>query len=76
LILPVDALIFRSGGFQVAVVREQGKAGLVPVSLGKDYGTEVEVLSGLSETDSVIVSPPDSLTSGTTVRVATPAAPR
>jgi len=40
------------------------------VILGKDYGTEVEVVSGISESDRVIVNPPDSLTSGVTVRVA------
>jgi RND family efflux transporter MFP subunit len=70
LILPVNALIFRSEGLQVGVVREGGKAELVPVKMGRDYGTEVEILSGITEKDSVIVNPPDSLTSGTVVMVA------
>ena len=43
---------------------------LMPISIGKDYSTEVEVVSGLQETDSVIINPPDSLATGTVVRVA------
>ena len=69
LIVPVNALLFRSEGLRVGVVRDGNRAELLPVTLGKDYGTEVEVVSGLSEGDAVIMSPPDSLTSGTAVRV-------
>jgi RND family efflux transporter MFP subunit len=69
LILPVSALLFRSEGLRVGVIRGAGKAELVPVVLGKDYGNEVEVVSGLSENDLVISDPPDSLTSGATVQV-------
>jgi len=68
LLLPVSALIFRSEGLRVGVVRGN-KAELVPVVLGKDYGNEVEVLSGLNEDDQVISNPPDSLASGATVQV-------
>jgi len=67
-ILPVTALIFRSQGLQVALV-EGNKARLVPVTLGRDFGTEVEVLSGLPENALVIMNPPDSLISGEGVRV-------
>jgi RND family efflux transporter MFP subunit len=74
LILPVNALVFRSAGLQVGIVRD-GKADLVPITLGKDYGNRVEVVSGISETDQVIVNPPDSLSSGTAVRVVTGDAP-
>jgi multidrug efflux pump subunit AcrA (membrane-fusion protein) len=41
----------------------------VPVTIGRDYGNSVEVVSGLQPTDAVIVNPSDSLISGTTVRV-------
>jgi RND family efflux transporter MFP subunit len=68
-IVPVNALIFRAAGMQVAVVRG-GKAELIPISIGRDYGTEVEVLSGIVGQDEVIENPSDSLTSGTEVRVA------
>jgi RND family efflux transporter MFP subunit len=69
LMLPVPALIFRAEGLQVAVVRDGNRAGLVHVTLGRDYGTEVEVTSGITEQDAVIVNPPDSLTEGAIVRV-------
>jgi RND family efflux transporter MFP subunit len=70
LMLPVTALIFRAEGLRVAVVRD-GKAQLVTVTLGRDFGTEVEVTSGLTEHDQVILSPPDSLSAGAAVRAET-----
>jgi RND family efflux transporter MFP subunit len=69
LILPVSTLIFRSEGLRVGVVRDGNKAELVPIILGKDYGNEVEVVSGLDEKDLVISNPPDSLASGAVVQV-------
>jgi RND family efflux transporter MFP subunit len=74
LILPVTALIFRSAGLQVATVQGGNRAVLTNIALGRDMGTEVEVVSGLTADDSVIVSPPDSIISGETVRLAAPAA--
>jgi RND family efflux transporter MFP subunit len=68
-VLPVNTLMFRSEGLRVGVVRDN-RAELVPIIMGRDYGTEVEILSGITAKDSVIVNPPDSLTSGTVVRVA------
>jgi RND family efflux transporter MFP subunit len=68
-VVPVNALIFRSQGMQVAVIRDN-KAQLVPITIGRDYGTEVEVLSGVSAHDEIIENPSDSLTSGTEVRLA------
>jgi RND family efflux transporter MFP subunit len=73
-ILPVSALIFRSAGLQVATVSSDNKVALVSIVLGRDFGSEVEVVSGLQAGDSVIVSPPDSLIQGETVRIAPPAA--
>jgi RND family efflux transporter MFP subunit len=69
-ILPVSALIFRSAGLQVGTVQNGNKAALVNITLGRDMGNEVEVVSGLNAGDFVIVNPPDSLISGETVRVA------
>lgn len=69
-LLPVNSLLFRAEGLQAGVVREGGRVELVPIVIGKDYGTEVEVVSGLSLNDLVIVNPPDSLGTGNIVRVA------
>jgi hypothetical protein len=69
LIVPVTALIFRAEGLEVAVVRDGNRAELVHITQGRDFGTEVEVTSGITEQDSIIVNTPDSLTSGAPVRV-------
>ncbi|PYM11789.1 MAG: efflux transporter periplasmic adaptor subunit [Candidatus Rokuibacteriota bacterium] len=74
--IPVNALIFRSQGLEVAVVRD-GQAKLVPITIGRDHGNFVEVVKGLEPSDQVILAPSDSLTSGTPVRIAgTPKAAR
>ncbi len=67
--VPANTLLFRAEGPQLAVVRD-GQAQLLPVTIGRDYGTTVEILSGLQPTDQVIVAPSDSLVSGTRVRIA------
>jgi RND family efflux transporter MFP subunit len=73
LVLPVNTLIFRSAGMQVAVVRN-GKTVLESVTIGRDFGTEVEVVAGVDRNDEVIENPSDSLTAGAEVRVAEPPA--
>ncbi len=45
-----------------------------PITVATDLGSTVEVASGISPGDSVIVNPPDSLVNGEVVRVAGPAA--
>jgi multidrug efflux pump subunit AcrA (membrane-fusion protein) len=67
-IIPSNTLLFRSEGLRVGVVRN-GHAQLVPVAIGVDYGATVQVTSGLTLADQVIVSPSDSLISGTPVRI-------
>ena len=71
--VPVETLLFRSEGLRVAVVRD-GKAELVPVTPGRDYGETIEIVSGLKGNESVIVNPPDSIVSGEQVQIARPAA--
>ena len=71
-ILPVSALIFRAQGLQVGVVKDGNRAQLANIILGRDFGSEVEVVSGLQADDQVIINPPDSLISGEEVRVAQP----
>jgi RND family efflux transporter MFP subunit len=69
LMVPVSALLFRSEGLRVAVVDSSNRAKLIPVTLGRDYGTRVEVVSGIAQNDRVIDSPPDSLVDGEEVRI-------
>jgi RND family efflux transporter MFP subunit len=72
-IVPVDTLLFRKEGLNVAIV-ENGKAKLVPVVAGHDFGTSIEIVSGLQGNESVISSPPDSIVTGETVQIAAPQA--
>jgi RND family efflux transporter MFP subunit len=66
-ILPVSALIFRAQGLQVATVDSDNKTKLISISLGRDFGSQVEVLSGLNGDDRVIVNPSDSIIDGEAV---------
>jgi RND family efflux transporter MFP subunit len=66
--LPDTALIFRSHGLQVAIVNNDGKATLNNIQVGQDLGTTIEVLSGVSPNERVVVNPPDSLVSGEAVQ--------
>ena len=75
LLVPVSALLFRSEGLRVATLAAGNRARLVPVTLGRDYGTKVEVTSGLAPGEAVIDSPPDSLVDGQQVQIARRGAP-
>ena len=70
--IPSNTLLFRSEGLRVGVVRN-GRVELVPIAIGRDYGATVEVISGLTPADAVVVSPSDSLISGAPVRIVTQA---
>jgi len=70
LILPVNTLLFRSEGLRVATVGNDQKVELKPITLGHDFGSEVEVVAGLEGNENVILNPPDSVIAGETVRVA------
>ena len=69
-IIAANTLLFRSEGLRVGVVRN-GHAQLIPITIGVDYGDTVQVTSGVTPADQVIVSPSDSLISGTPVRITT-----
>ena len=71
--LPVDALIFKADGLQVASVDAHNRVALVTVTSGRDFGDMVEILSGLTGSERVISNPPDSLAPGNIVRVVTQA---
>jgi len=66
--LPVNALLFRAEGPRAAVVGPDGKVHLKPVTIGRDYGTDVEILGGLEASDSIVLNPSDSLEEGQVVR--------
>jgi RND family efflux transporter MFP subunit len=69
LMIPSNTLLFRSEGLRVGVVHN-GRVQLVPVKIGKDAGATVEIASGLTANDAVILDPSDSLASGQQVEIA------
>jgi multidrug efflux system membrane fusion protein len=68
--VPVNAMLFRSQGAQLAVVGPDNRIQLRPMNIGKDYGTSLEILGGLTTADRVVINPPDSLEQGQQVNVA------
>ena len=74
LLLPANTLLYRAEGTQVGIVGENGRVELRTVKLGRDFGHDLEIRDGLKPEDRVILNPSDSLATGTTVRLAEPAA--
>jgi RND family efflux transporter MFP subunit len=70
--VPTNAVIFRGNKLQVATVDAQQHVRMKDITQGRDFGTEIEVLGGLTAADSLIVSPPDSIGDGAQVRVQQP----
>ncbi len=70
--LPSNTLLFRADGLSVATVGSDDVVALKKVTLGRDLGAQVEILSGLDVGEHVIVNPPDSITNGAKVRVVEP----
>ena len=73
--VPATALVFRAAGLQIATVVQGNQVRLHSVSQGRDFGTTVELLSGVKANDVIVVNPPDSITEGARVRIAKPPPP-
>jgi RND family efflux transporter MFP subunit len=73
--LPANALLFRSAGLQVATVDQGNHVHLKNIITGRDFGKSIEVLSGITADDDVVLNPPDSLSDGAEVRIAPPPKP-
>jgi RND family efflux transporter MFP subunit len=69
LVLPSNTLLFRAQGLQVGVVDSNGVVQLHSVKIDRDLGTTIEIASGVTQGDQVIINPSDSLVSGIKVRV-------
>src|ERR1700738_949059 len=67
--VPVNALLFRSEGLRAVVVDANHRTHLQKLSIGRDYGTALEVLQGLKPDDWIVLNPPDSLDEGVQVNV-------
>lgn len=70
LVVPTNALLFRGEGARVAIVDAQGKVGLRPVSIGRNFGESIELLDGIGPKDRLVLNPSDSLAEGDVVALA------
>jgi membrane fusion protein, multidrug efflux system len=70
--VPVNAMLFRAEGPQVAVVGLDDKVQLRSIVIGRDFGATLEILGGIEASDRIIINPSDSLEAGQQVRVAQP----
>lgn len=69
LLVPVNALLFRSEGLSAVVIDAKHRVRLQPLQIGRDYGSSLEVLDGLKLADWIVLNPPDSIESGQEVHV-------
>lgn len=70
--LPSNTVLFRSAGLQVATVGTDQRIKLKRIIQGRDFGTTIEVLSGIEPSDTIVLNPPDSMIDGARVRIAPP----
>ena len=68
-ILPVNTLIFRSKGMQVATIDGNHKVNIKSITIGNDFGDTVEIVAGVQANETIILNPPDSLMNHQVVRV-------
>jgi len=67
--VPVNALLFRSEGLRAVVIDQNHKTRLQALTIGRDFGTSLEVLQGLTPNDWIVINPPDSLEDNQQVNV-------
>jgi RND family efflux transporter MFP subunit len=70
--VPATALVFRSAGLQLATLDQNSRVKLRSVTQGRDFGNAVEILTGITASDVIIVNPPDSIADGEQVRTQKP----
>jgi RND family efflux transporter MFP subunit len=67
--VPVNALLFRSEGLRAVTVDANHRVHLQPLDIGRDFGTSLEVMTGLQVNDWIVLNPPDSIENGMEVHV-------
>src|SRR5882724_5936685 len=69
IVVPADAFVFRAQGPQVVTVTNDNRIHWQKISVGRDFGTQLEVLNGLKENTEVVMNPTDDLVEGIPVQV-------
>src|SRR5256886_4187463 len=73
--LPNNTLLFRAQGLQVGVVKPDNSVELHDIKVGRDFGTTIEMVQGVTPLDKVILNPADSLVTGDVVHIAATPSP-
>ncbi|MGL5741594.1 MAG: efflux RND transporter periplasmic adaptor subunit [Legionella sp.] len=68
-ILPVNTLLFQAQGLQVATLDKNNKVVLKSITVRRDFGSTVEIATGVMPGDRIVLNPPDAIIDGETVRV-------
>ena len=76
IVVPSDAFVFRSQGPQVVTVTTGNRIHWQKISVGRDFGTQLEVLDGLAENTKVVINPSDDLVEGVQIQVKAPEKPK
>jgi RND family efflux transporter MFP subunit len=76
IVVPADAFVFRAQGPQVVTVTNHNRIHWQKISVGRDFGTQLEVLDGLKENTEVVMNPTDDLREGIEVQVKRPEKPK
>jgi multidrug efflux pump subunit AcrA (membrane-fusion protein) len=76
IVVPADAFVFRAQGPQVVTVTNDNRIHWQKISVGRDFGTRLEVLDGLAENAKVVINPSDDLVEGIQVQVKAPEKPK
>jgi membrane fusion protein (multidrug efflux system) len=74
--IPVSALLFRPDGVQVATINAANRVAMQSVTLGRDFGTRIEITTGLDEHARVVANPNDAIAAGEFVSVAANTPPK
>jgi len=67
--VPATALLFGADGLRVATVDSESRLVMKPIQLGRNFGKEVEIVSGLAPNEPIVDGPPESLSAGQKVRI-------
>ena len=73
IVVPQSALLIDANGVRVALVDADGTLHYRPIQIGRDYGNDAEVLSGLETTDVVATGISANIAEGSRVEIAKPA---
>ena len=76
IVVPANAFLFRAAGPQVVTVTNGNRIHIQKISVGRDFGTQLEVLDGLAENTKVVINPSDDLVEGVQVEVKAPEKPK